>query len=349
MPSNPYLPVFEITRGSTVESLHYGAVAVVDSAGQLLASYGDPQTLSFTRSSAKPFQALPFIEAGGAEHFQLDSAEIALICASHTGTDEHAQVTVSLQLKVGVDESQLLCGVHPPYDQATRDAMLARGEAPSPNRHDCSGKHTGMLAFARMQGWPVEDYIDPEHPVQEAILETFSQMASLSPSNIAQGIDGCSAPNFAAPLYNVAMAYARLADPGSLHPKRAAACRTITTSMAAHPDMVAGPGRFDTKLMEVAEGRIISKGGAEGYQGIAIMPGALSPESPALGMALKISDGDRASRARAAVALEVLHQLGALSDDQLASLSEFGPVIPIHNWREIVVGHGRPTFTLERN
>jgi L-asparaginase II len=206
-----------------------------------------------------------------------------------------------------------------------------------------------MLAYAGMQGWPTDDYVDREHPVQKAILETFSQMASLPPGEIEQGTDGCSAPNFATPLYNTALAYARLADPISLTEKRAAACRTITTSMAARPDMVAGHGRFDTKLMEVAEGRIISKGGAEGYQGIAIMPGALSQDSTALGIALKISDGDHAKRARAAVALEVLQQLGALSDVQLASLSGFGPTIPIHNWREIEVGHGHPTFTLERN
>ncbi|MCH7663208.1 MAG: asparaginase [Chloroflexi bacterium] len=349
MSAHSYLPIFETTRGSIIESVHFGAIAVVDSSGQLIASYGDPQTTTYMRSSAKPFQALPFIEAGGDEHFKLTPAEIAVICASHSGTDEHVRVTAALQSKVGVEESQLMCGIHPPFDQLTREAMKARSEAPSPNRHDCSGKHTGMLAFARLQGWPAQDYIDPNHPVQQTILATFSEMVSPSQNEVALGTDGCLAPIFAIPLYNAALAYARLADPSDLTPKRAAACETITSSMAAHPDMVAGPGRFDTELMEAALGRIISKSGAEGYQGIAIMADALSPDSPVLGIALKISDGDRAGRARTVVAVEVLRQLGALSNSQLDSLSDLGPTLAIRNWRDIDVGEGRPTFTLKRS
>ncbi len=349
MPSRSYLPIYETTRGSLVESVHFGAIAVVEVSGKLIASYGDPQTTTYMRSSAKPFQALPFIEAGGEEHYHLTPAEIALICASHSGTDEHVQVATALQSKVGVEESQLMCGIHPPFDQPTRQAMRARSETPSPNRHDCSGKHTGMIAYARMQGWPAQDYLDHNHPVQQAILATFAEMVELPKDEVTLGTDGCSAPNFAVPLYNAALAYARLADPSRLTAKRATACRTITSSMIAHPDMVAGPGRFDTILMGVASDRIISKGGAEGYHGIAIMADALSPGSPALGIALKISDGDRAGRARTGVSLEVLRQLSALSNSQMESLSDFGPTLTIHNWREIKVGEGRPTFTLKRN
>ncbi|MEK6256345.1 MAG: asparaginase, partial [Chloroflexota bacterium] len=208
MTSSAYLPVFETTRGDTIESIHYGAIAVVNSDGELVASFGDPQTTTFTRSSAKPFQSLPFIEALGHEHFALSQEEIALICASHSGTDAHVAIAESIQGKVGIDKTQLLCGTHQPYDKAARKALLERGESPSVNHHDCSGKHSGMLAYAKMQSWPTESYIERDHPIQKAILKAVAEMSVLPEAQIKIGIDGCSAPNFAMPLYNAALAYA---------------------------------------------------------------------------------------------------------------------------------------------
>jgi L-asparaginase II len=349
MTKPPYSPIFELTRGETVESIHYGSIAVVDASGRLVAEYGNPYTVTFLRSTAKPFQALPFIEHGGHERYGLPPREIALICASHSGTDEHVAVVQAIQSKTGVTEADLLCGVHPPYHEATAEAMRQRHESPTPNRHNCSGKHTGMAAFARLEGLSVENYIDPGHPIQREILNTFAEMCSLSVGQVALGTDGCSAPNFAVPLYNAALAYARLCDPDAgevAPPARATACRTITTAMSTNPDMVGGPGRFDTRLMEVAQGRIVSKGGAEGYQGIGLLPGAIGPNSPALGIALKISDGDLKNRARPAVALEVLRQLGALTPNEMGVLAEFGPAFPIYNWRKLTVGQARPSFEL---
>ncbi|MFN2143987.1 MAG: asparaginase, partial [Anaerolineales bacterium] len=161
--------------------------------------------------------------------------------------------------------------------------------------------------------------------------------------------DGCSAPNFALSLYHSALAWARLADPetAGLPESRAEACRTITGAMTAYPFMVGGPNRFDTQLMTLAEGKIVIKAGAEGYEGIGLLPGALGPGSPGLGIALKITDGDGYGRARAAVSLEVLRQLGALSPEQLAALGEFGPSRPVKNWRKLDVGEMRPVFTLK--
>ena len=347
MPDSPYLPLYELTRGEIVESIHFGALAVCDANGRLVAWYGDPQAVAYLRSTAKPFQALPFLEQEGKSTFDLTPAEVALICASHSGTDTHVATVLSIQSKTGVREADLLCGVHPPYDEATLEAMRERGEEPSPNRHNCSGKHTGMLAYARLKNWPGEDYIRPSHFVQQSILRAFAEMCDLRPEQVQLGIDGCSAPNFAAPLKSVATAYARLCDPSGLSPGRAAACRTITSAMTLHPEMVAGPGKFDTILMECGQGKIVSKGGAEGYRGIGLLPGALGPSSPALGIALKISDGDPRGRATHAVSLEALRQLGALSADQLESLAEIGPVLPVHNWRKLVVGQARPAFRLQ--
>jgi L-asparaginase II len=355
MPTTPYVPLFEVGRGKIVESIHYGALAVVDINGKPVAWLGDPHAITFLRSSAKPFQALPFLEQGGQAAYNLTPREIALACASHSGTDEHVAVARSMQMKAGVSEADLLCGVHFPYHEATADAMRERKETPTPNQNNCSGKHTAMLAFARMYEHGNPDsadslpYIDIRHPVQQDILHTFAAMCDFPVGKVEIGIDGCSAPNFAVPLYNAALAYARLCDPEAGHVsgrERADACHVISSAMMFNPDMVGGPGRFDTRLMEVAQGRLLAKGGAEGYQAIGIMPGVLYPDSPALGIALKISDGDQKSRARPAVALEVLRQLGALSQNELNMLAEFGPVSPVENLRKLVVGEQRPVFQI---
>jgi L-asparaginase II len=353
-----YQPIFEVTRGRIVESIHFGAAAVVDSGGHLLAWLGDPKVLTFLRSSAKPFQALPFIERGGDQTFHLTSKEVALICGSHDGTDEQVEVLKGIQTKVGVQESDLLCGSHPLSHVSTVEAMRARGEVPTPNRHNCSGKHTGMLAAARMRGLPIADYVNPEHPVQKTILETLAEICSLPVEQVEVGTDGCSVPNFAVPLYNAALGFARLCDPRGLPSERAAACRRITQSMMANPIMVAGSGRFDTRLMEVCSGRMVVKGGAEGYMLLGIMGGVLGAESPGVGIAFKISDGDLTirkangetyNRVRPAVALEILRQMGYISEKELELLSaDFGPVKPVTNWRKLVVGEARPAFTLQR-
>ena len=338
----------ELTRGKIVESIHFGAFAVVDPSGRLVASSGDPGLVTFLRSSAKPFQALPFVEQNGDEAFHLTQRELAILCASHSGTDEHVEVVRGIQEKVGVREADLLCGTQPPYHQPTIKAMLLRGEDPTPIRHECSGKHTGMLAHAKMRGLPTQEYIDPEHPVQKSILASFAEMCGVPEESVELGIDGCSAPNFAVPLRSAALAFARLMDPEGLAPNRAAACRRISAAMTAHPDMVAGPQRFDTDLMTLAGGRILTKGGAEGFQGVGLYPGALGPGSPALGIAIKVSDGDPAGRAKSFVALELLHQLGAISE---ADLERFAGRVggPIYNWRRLRVGEMRASFTLGRD
>lgn len=349
-------PMLEVTRGRLVECIHFGAAAVVDSQGRLLAHYGNAQWMAFLRSSAKPFQCLPFVERDGPQAFGLTERELAVLCASHTGGDLHVQTVTAIQAKVGIGEVHLQCGTHLPEDREAFKAIVCDGAPLTPNRHNCSGKHTGMLAHAHLRGLPLETYLDLNHPVQQDILATLSEMCDIGLQDVEIGIDGCSAPNFAIPLYNAALGYARLADPLSLPPQRAGACRRITAAMTRHPEMIAGPGKFDTRLMEVADGRIISKGGAEGYQAVALLPGALAPDSPGIGIVLKISDGDAAlrksdlttyHRARPAVMLEILRQLGALNRSQLAELAEFGPISPVLNNRERVVGERRPTFELQ--
>lgn len=341
-----YQPMIEVRRGPLVESLHRGALAVVDSAGRLCYSLGAPDAVVYLRSSAKPFQALALIEQGGAEVFHLDEREIALMCASHSGSDQHVAVLQQMQRKIGIGEADLLCGIQPPLDETALLALARRGESPTPNRHECSGKHTGMLALARLHHWPLAAYIAPQHPVQQLILKTVAEMCDMSPQSVILGVDGCSAPVFAVPLRQAALAYARLADPTGLPEPRAVACRRIFQAMTRFPEMVAGPNRFDTCLMQAAAGLIVCKTGAEGYHGLGLLPGTIAADAPGIGIALKIADGDLKGRAGPTAVMAVLRQLHALSPASLDALAEFADR-PVTNWREMVVGEVHTAFKLE--
>ncbi|MGH2523343.1 MAG: asparaginase, partial [Anaerolineales bacterium] len=295
---------------------------------------------------AKPFQAIPLVESGAAEAFRLTPRELALACASHRGLEMHVEAVAAMQMKIGVSEEDLLCGTHPPEDPQVAKHLHREGLEPTPNRHNCSGKHTGMLAQAKHRGLPLADYINPSHRVQQSILSAFAEMCSLKPGEVVIGIDGCSAPNFAVPLLSAATAYARLADPRRLPAARALTLRTIFAAMTSHPDMVRAPGGFDTELMHARPGVIVAKGGAEGYYGMGVAAGALSHDSPGLGIALKIADG--AGRAVPPVALEALRQLGILDDTALERLAGFGyaPRTPVKNRRGLAAGEMRPCFEL---
>jgi L-asparaginase II len=340
-----YQPLVHATRGELVESIHSGAIAIVDNQGQLFASFGDPELVAYLRSSSKPIQALPLIELGGAEHFNLTKHEISLMCASHRGMDIHVEVLKGLQKKIGVSESNLLCGTHPITDRPTAESLILRGEQPGQNRHNCSGKHTGFLAHAILREKSIENYIDITHPVQQLVLKTFAEMVHVPEEEVSIGIDGCSVPVFGVPLRNAGWGFASLCDPSKLEPARANACKQIVDAMTYAPEMVSGPGQFDTELMKVGKGKIIAKAGAEGYQSIGILPGAFAENSPALGIVFKIADGDSLNRARPLVGIEILKQLGVLDEEQIQSLSGFY-TRPIQNWRKLEVGQLKPIFKL---
>jgi L-asparaginase II len=342
MTTNAPIPLVEVTRGRIVESIHYGSVCIEQPDAKPLFSIGDNQTKFFLRSSAKPFQALAFLERGGADHYNLEAHEIALMCASHSGTASHIEALKALQRKIGIDESDLLCGAHYPFSQDSTNQMIAQGKAPTPNHNNCSGKHTAMLAFARMIGAPLDGYLDPSHPVQQAILATFAEMCSYNQEEIELGTDGCTAPVFAVPLANAALAYAHLCQPEGLPEKRAKACQLISAAMFSHPDMVAGPQRFDTDGMAVGRGAFISKAGAEGYRAIGTLTGKTDKTPTSLGITLKISDGDPNLRAGAVVVIALLKALNVFSKEGAAKLQAYDQR-PITNWLGKKVGEIRPS------
>lgn len=340
MHSPSHLPLVELTRGNLVESIHYGSIAVADSEGAIK-TYGDTSTPFFLRSSAKPIQALALLENDGAKILDLTLKEIAIICSSHSGMDEHVTVLQRLHKKIGIRETDLQCGIHPPYDKNTQEQLLLRGEKTTPLRHNCSGKHTGMLALAKILGAPLENYLSIDHPVQQIILQTFSEICDIPKNEVELGIDGCSAPVFAIPLTKAALGFARLAEPTMFSHTRAETCRLVYQAMTKNAEMVAGPGRFDTAFMKAMQGRAMSKIGAEGYLAIAIPGNQDNPQRPGLGISIKISDGDLEHRAAPVAALEVLRIMGILDSAQSSSLASFNHR-DLKNWRGITIGSIRP-------
>src|SRR5881398_2554778 len=202
----------EQLRGGVVEAIHDVHVAVVDSTGGIVARTGDPELVTFWRSAAKPFQALPLVEDGAAERFGLTSQELALACASHSSEPGQVAHVRELLGKVGCSERDLLCGPHPPLSEKVAQDYQTRGLRLTAVYSNCSGKHAGMLALARHHGWPTEFYTRPEHPVQQRLLSDVAEWSGVERSRIGTATDGCGVVCYAMPLRRMALAYARLAN-----------------------------------------------------------------------------------------------------------------------------------------
>jgi L-asparaginase II len=305
-----------VTRSGLEESVHAGDVAVVDPDGRLLASAGDPDRPVFARSSMKPLQASVSLSFAP---FDFTDAEVAVMCASHNAEPAHWEAVRSLMARAGVREEDLQNPPVRPWDEETAAAHPARAAINS----DCSGKHAGMLAACTAQGWPLETYREPEHPLQRAILEAVLKVTALAEVHV--GVDGCGVPVHGLPLSRMALIYARLTEPerwGRLEPFAARA----GTAMRAEPYLVAGRNRLDTALMQ-ARPDIVAKGGAEGL----VCAGVFGA---GIGVAAKIRDGAGTGRATAPALLESLRQMGVLDREALHQLARYA--------RPEVLGGGRP-------
>ena len=331
-------PAVKVTRGPIVESVHRADVAVADSAGRILFWAGDPGKVTFWRSSAKPIQAVPLIETGASARFGFEDREIAVMCASHSGEDVHMRAVAGILSKIGLDDSVLACGVHPPLDRASARKLLACGVAPWQLHCNCSGKHAAMLSVAVHMGYPVSGYFRPDHPVQRLMLHEVSLFTGIREDDISIGVDGCGVPVFGLPLAAMARAFATLVRPGQLPNAAAAAgAQRVCDAMRAHPYMVAGRGRLTTALMEVAGDRLVAKSGAEGVCCVGVL-------DLGLGVAVKIEDGN--ARAAGPVVIEVLARLGVLDGEGLAALAEHHHP-HVLNHRGEVVGDIIPGFELK--
>ncbi len=332
-----HVPLAVATRGSAAENLYNGSLAVVDAQGRLLAAAGDPQALVFARSTIKPLQALPFVGAGGLAHFGWGVDETALLCASHSGEAAHLAVVGRMLDGCGVSSAALGCGAHVPISYATLSTLPPADACWTALHNNCSGKHTGFLAYCRWRGWSLDDYLDFAHPLQAEIRQAISEFADIDAATLPWGIDGCSAPNYALPLSALAYAYARLAA-GAPGTPFGGAATGLRDAMRERPQLISGVGRADLQLAQAGCGDWIAKVGADGVQTLASI-------SRGIGIAIKIGDGN--AQALLAVTVELLRQLGWLDDAAAQALASLDHP-PIRNWRGTQTGRLEPRVLLER-
>ena len=320
-------PIFvEVLRGKMVESRHTGAIAIADADGSLVMAFGDVERPIFPRSAVKAMQAIPLVESGAAEAFELGDEELAVACASHSGDRVHVRAVRSLLAKAGLDESYLACGAHWPVSDKAMHALIRDGRPPQAIHNNCSGKHAGMLAAAVHLGFDPRGYERPDHQIQVAIRGVISETCGVALERDGMGIDGCSVPTWPLPLAALARGFARLGTGAGLSPTRAEAARRLRVACFAYPALVAGKGRFDTIAMRALAPDLFVKGGAEGVH-CAALPGL------GLGIAIKIDDGAKRGTERALT--EVFAALLPAAHRALAGQLQ-GEVL---NWRGVVVGH----------
>lgn len=321
-----------VSRGDVIESIHRGHVLVIDGAGNDVLSIGDPETVTFVRSAAKPFQAIPCLISGAADRFEFTEDEIALACASHSGEEVHVAIAARMLSKTELSESDLRCGSHPPFDETRAAEMTRSGEQPTQLHNNCSGKHSAMLAYAKHIGSDISKYDEPTHPIQQEILKTVSRFTDVCIADIPVAIDGCSAPNFAMSIRAMATSFLRLVNPpDSFGPELRDACELSRNAMMNHPELVGGTERLDTLVMLETKGRVVCKVGAEGVWLCGVLP--CEEWSSGLGIAIKVEDGDD-KRGRPVLAIELLRRLGIIRPE---ALSKYSP-LPIKTRRGTVVG-----------
>ena len=321
----------EVTRGPQVESRHRGQIAVVDAGGNLSRHLGDPESSVCMRSLAKPFQALPVLTSGAAAAFGFGPPELALFSGSLSGQDFQVELVTRVLARLGLTPEALQCGAHPPLHRGAAQALVKAGVRPTALHHTCAGKHASMLTLCVHHGWPIADYLNPEHAVQQLIVRTVARMVGVPPEKIPVALDGCGAPVFYAPLQNIALGYARLA---AAQPDSPAG--NLMAAILAHPRLIGGDERLDTAVMEALPGRVFAKSGAEGGYALALM-------DEGLGVAVKIEDGHQ--RALNPTIVAILEQLGLLSPEAREALAAYGQP-PILNHRKQEVGRIRPAFSL---
>lgn len=282
-----------LLREGLVESIHQAEVVVADERGRVLAVAGNSTTVSFVRSAMKPFQALAVTSTGVLERFDLNDKDLAIICSSHQGTIEQARQVFNILWRADIDPRELKC----PIPQG-RDSAL---------QHNCSGKHAGMLAVCQQRNWDLSTYFHRSNPIQGLILKKISELLSMPAEEIMTARDDCGVPTYALELAQMATLYAKLASGNNIDLER------IVRAMTNHPTMVAGEGAFDTELMNLTDGLLVSKSGAEGVQCV----GNIGQN---MGLTIKILDG--AKRAKYATAIQILKQMGWISPTVAENLGD---------------------------
>jgi L-asparaginase II len=332
--ANPVL--VEVLRGARVESVHRGAVCVVDAGGATMLALGDVEQPVFPRSAVKALQALPLVESGAAERYGFGDDELAVACGSHGGQPAHVAVVERMLARTGLDAAALECGAHRPSHHPSADALVRAGRAASPLHNNCSGKHAGFLCVARHMGVDHGGYVAATHAVQHRVKATIEQFAGVTLAQEVCGVDGCSVPTWAVPLAKLAHAFACFGTGRGLPPASAKGAARLRTACARQPFFVAGTGRFATQAMELLRERVFVKGGAEGVFCCAL------PDQ-GLGIAVKCDDG--AGRAGEVAMAALMIRLMRLDPGEHAVVERFA-FPTLNNWNGIQVGQLRPSEAL---
>jgi L-asparaginase II len=322
------VPAVAVRRGARVESVHHVAACVADVDGEVLLRVGTIEEPVFLRSSAKPFIAAASVRAGVLERFGFGERELAVMCASHNGEPGHVELVARMLERIGATVDDLGCGAHAPSYEPAAAALAARGERPTQLHNNCSGKHAGILALAKVLNAPFAGYLDASHPAQRAILALCERVSDDVFDGDKLAVDGCGIPVYATTLRKAAVSFARFATLRGLEDDDATALARVAAAMSAEPWYVGGTGRFDTDLMRATGGRIVCKAGAEGVHCDALLDlGA--------GLALKVVDGSR--RAAPPAVLAILDALRALEPAARKALRPHA-VVPVKNVAGQVVG-----------
>ncbi|BBA78651.1 putative L-asparaginase II [cyanobacterium endosymbiont of Rhopalodia gibberula] len=282
-----------LLREGIVESAHQVEATVCDARGRLLLVAGNSETTAFVRSALKPFQSIAVVTTGTLERYELNDKDLAVICSSHQGTVEQARQVFNVLWRADIDPSALQC----PIPVGCR----------SPLQHNCSGKHAAMLAICQQRNWPLNTYLEKSSPVQHLILDKIGELLAMPGAELISAHDDCGAPTYSMKLSQMAHLYAQLASGNNLDLER------IVRAMTYYPTMVAGVGAFDTELMRLTEGELVSKSGAEGIQ-------CVGRVGEGIGLAIKVMDGSK--RAKYATALHVLRNIGWITPSVAETLAE---------------------------
>ncbi|EFL90032.1 asparaginase [Ahrensia sp. R2A130] len=331
--ANPIL--VEITRGDRVESVHRGAVSVVDGDGNTVWQTGDTQSPVFPRSAVKAIQALPLVESGTADALGFTDEMLALACSSHSGEPGHIETATAMLAKAGLDEAALECGGHWSSQQPVLiEQARTYADTPTAICNNCSGKHAGFVCTAAHTGVDPTGYISPDHAIMTNVRRAMEEMTNAEHSITADcGTDGCSIPTHAIPLDAMALGFARMATGKGLSNDRANAAKRLMNACMANPWHVAGTDRFCTSFMTTGAGRLFAKTGAEG-----VFCGAI-PEL-GYGIALKCDDGG--TRGAEAMMAAVTAKLLGDTDPLYETLHNLGHTT-MRNWNGIVAGEIRPS------
>lgn len=332
--------IAKTTRGKYTDLTYDGHVVIADAQGKIVYYYGDPFRFTFARSSTKPFQALAALETGAIDHYKISQKELAIMCGSHGGTQDHVDAVASILKKTKLSVEHLQCGAHPPLMKDARLLMEEKGEEPTALHNNCSAKHAAMLISALYKNEDLKSYLDEDHPHQKRILKVLSDFTDMDAELFGIATDGCGAPVHGAPLYKWAQAFARLDDDSFLpQKKRHDNIRRITKAMEKYPEMVSGESRLCTDLMLHLKNKVVAKGGANAFY-------ALTIKHKGLGLAVKVESGE--ADLLPGIVLEALLQAGIITEQDKKPFESYLSM-KLKNHQGKVVGETKVDFKLKVN